>query len=386
MKIMRMLALGCGAMGKIAINDLMKFGDNFSEIIVGDYNIEMTEKFLEKLKDKRLKAQFVNVEDFDNLVKLMKKVDVVLSCVGPFYKYGLNIVKAAIEAKVNLVDICDDYDVTQKVLELDKKAKDSNITIITGLGASPGTTNILAKLGTTMLDETEEIKISLVQSASDPECGAAVIYHIFHSMYGDVLTFCDSRYINVKAFADGCEVVEFLEPIGSFEVFHIGHPEPITLPKYIEGLKKVSCRLNLNPKEVKDIVVTLGNLGVLQDVKIKINENLITPQDFFVKWMIGLINSDRYSDVPYDGAIKVEVVGKKDNNFTKITFEGTGRMNEGTGIPVSIGAIMLAKGQVKEKGVYPPEAVIEPMKFIEELTKREMKGRIITETKIIQEF
>lgn len=41
-----------------------------------------------------------------------------------------------------------------------------------------------------------------------------------------------------------------------------------------------------------------------------------------------------------------------------------------TGIPMSIGAQMLANGEIKMKGVLPPEVTIEPELFITQLAKR----------------
>ena len=47
------------------------------------------------------------------------------------------ILKAAIEAHVNIVDIDDDFDATKDSLDLDKSAQKAGITAIIGMGASP---------------------------------------------------------------------------------------------------------------------------------------------------------------------------------------------------------------------------------------------------------
>ena len=44
-----------------------------------------------------------------------------------------------------------------------------------------------------------------------------------------------------------------------------------------------------------------------------------------------------------------------------------------TAISAAIGAEMLARGDIKAKGVLPPEACIEPEPFIAELTKRNIR-------------
>jgi len=371
---MKVLALGCGEMGKAAIKDLVEFGD-FDEVVVGDINLKKAENFVKKLKSEKAKvsAKFVDVTDHKKLVDLMSNFDVALSCVGPFYKFALPVVKAAIEAKVNLVDICDDYDSTSKVLELDSAAKDAGITIISGLGVSPGATNILAKAAADMLDEPEEIHIALLMGAPDLG-GVAEISHRFHSMYGKVPTFKNGKFTEVRAFVDGRETVEFPEPFGKFEVFHIGHPEPITIPRYIKKVKYVDTKCALNPPSIKDLIVSLGDIGFSSEEPLDVKGASVTPLDFTAAFVHKL--SSQIRDVPKMGAIRVEVRGTKGGNKTKIIFASTGRMDEGTGIPVSIGAQMLAKEKIKEKGVFAPEGCIDPQDMIAEFMKRGLEAPV----------
>ena len=384
---MKILCLGCGAMGKVAIRDLAQHSD-FSEIIVADCDVEKAEQYVRSLGDKRLKHEFIDVTDRARLVELMRGVDLVLSTVGPFYRYGLAVVEAALEAGRSLVDICDDYDVTPKVLELDEQAKERGITIITGLGASPGATNLLAKLGAQRLDEAEEVHIGLVQSAADPEGGPAVVYHVFHSMYGQVPTYIDGKYIDVTAFVDGEEEAVFPEPIGAFNLYHIGHPEPLTLPRYIPGLKYVDCKLNLNPPLLKDMIVELGNMGLISSEAIEVKGVELSPLDFFVAYLSRIAEEPLLTGIPYEGAVRVEVRGKKDGGPARVIYTAQARMNEGTGVPLSIGAQLLAAGEIEERGggVFPPEGCIDPSSFIQEMVKRGFAGQEIFETTHITEF
>ena len=371
---MKVLALGCGEMGKVAIKDLVEYGD-FDEVVVGDINLRKTEDFVKKLKSEKTKvsAKFVDITDNEKLVNLMSHFDVVLSCVGPFYKFALPVVNATIQARVDLVDICDDYDSTSKVLELDSAAKDAGITVISGLGVSPGATNILAKAAAEMLDEPEEIHIALLMGAPDLG-GVAEISHRFHSMYGKVPTFQNGKFIEVRAFVDGKETVEFPKPFGKFEVFHIGHPEPITISRYMKKVKYVDTKCALNPPSVKDVILSLGDMGFSSEEPLDVKGASVTPLDFAAAFVYKL--SSQIKDVPKLGAMRVEVRGMKSGKKTGIIFASTGKMNEGTGIPVSIGAQMLAKGKIKDKGVFAPEGCIDPSEFITEFMKREPEAPV----------
>jgi len=381
---MRILCLGCGAMGRVAVRDLVEHGD-FTEITVADVDGAKVEALIGELGDERLKGATVDVTDRARLVELMQSSDVVLSCVGPFYRYALAVVEAALEAERSLVDICDDYDVTLKVLELDGQAKEKGITIITGMGASPGATNLLAKLGAKRLDGAEEVRIGLVQSAADPEGGPAVIYHVFHAMCGRVPTYRDGRREEVRAFIDGEEELEF-PGLGSFKVYHIGHPEPLTLPRYIPGLKSVSCKLTLNPPQVRELILGLEEMGFTSTEPLAVRGAEIAPLDFSVAYLAHLAGGPMLQGIPYEGAVRVEVSGKREGRPARVTYTAKARMNEGTGITVAVGAQMLASGAIEERGVFPPEGCIDPELFLEEMLKRGFKVREELETREIRDL
>ena len=98
--------------------------------------------------------------------------DVALGFIGPFYTFEKRIVSACIEARVPYVSIMDDYDAYLDVIQLDAKAREAGITVICGLGNSPGITNLLAKKGYQSMDEPEKINIQWA-GGSDEEVGAA---------------------------------------------------------------------------------------------------------------------------------------------------------------------------------------------------------------------
>ena len=62
--------------------------------------------------------------------------DIVLNTTGPFFKFGLPILKSAIKCKCHYFDICDDWEPTEEMLKLNDEALKNEITAIVGLGAS----------------------------------------------------------------------------------------------------------------------------------------------------------------------------------------------------------------------------------------------------------
>ena len=66
----------------------------------------------------------------------------------------------------------------------------------------------------------------------------------------------------------------------------------------------------------------------------------------------------------------IEIIGEKDGQPKEIRYGEPGRMAQGTGIPVAIGAQMLGRGDIKAKGVVLPPDCIDPKPFLGEYEKR----------------
>jgi hypothetical protein len=102
-------------------------------------------------------------------MKVMCGDNVVASAIGPFSKYGVKVLKAAIEARVNFVDICDDPQPTIDELNLHDEAKQVAITAMIGMGNNPGVGK---------LDEVEGIEFIWVHPAISRVGGAGTLHAI----------------------------------------------------------------------------------------------------------------------------------------------------------------------------------------------------------------
>ncbi|MEM2947281.1 MAG: saccharopine dehydrogenase NADP-binding domain-containing protein [Candidatus Bathyarchaeia archaeon] len=121
--IMRVTVLGgAGTIGSMAVRILASSG-MFSEVVIGDVAYEKAKKLASEIGVKGVSAVKIDVTDSSKLQKTIKGSDVVLSCVGPFYKYAPIVLKSSIAAEVNHVDICDDVDATEALLKMDAEAK-----------------------------------------------------------------------------------------------------------------------------------------------------------------------------------------------------------------------------------------------------------------------
>ena len=227
---------GCGIVGIQAVKALVS-SKEFDEVVIGDINLKLADKYVEELGDHCLSSHLVDLTDPKMIKNAVQDTDVVLNCSGPFYKLGPIIVKAVIDSKINYVDVCDDLDATRKLLEMNDEAKKAGISVLIGMGSSPGIANLLAKFcADQMLDEVDSIDI-LHAHGGEPSEGPAVVAHRIHSMTSPIPMFLDGKYTTVDYFSeDGIalrEEVDFHQ-IGTFTCYPYPHPETITLPKYIK--------------------------------------------------------------------------------------------------------------------------------------------------------
>jgi saccharopine dehydrogenase-like NADP-dependent oxidoreductase len=365
---MKVLLLGCGEIGKEALRDLYHYGI-FEEIIVGTRNLSNSSDFISALNGRstRIKQISIDISNADAVADLMKGCAVAVNCAGPNYKYELPVAKAAIKSRVPLVDINDEYEITYKMYDLDEAAKDAGIPLIFGLGGCPGIDNVLVRAGADQLDEIDEIHTAWVMSGADPG-GFALSCHLLYSLSGKAYTLEDGSIKEVQSFIDGGEMLSFPTPIGKVEVFHIGHPEPITLSKTFPSAKIVDNKATFIPAFINQDILDLGKLVRDEDGPVTVNGTTVDVMDFAASCL--LRRCRKLENVPLEAGLMVSLKGRKRGKTKKVFFSSVGRLGPATGVPASIGAIMIAQGKIKLTGAMPPEVCIQPHDFLYEMLDR----------------
>ena len=145
---------GCGGMGRYAAQMAANF-DNIDVFTVADLHEKDAKEFAASLGS-HVSGLGIDVNDSEKLKNILLDYDVVLNTVGPFFKFGFQIFKAALDCNCHYMDICDDWEPTEEMMKLDVVAKKKNLLAIIGLGASPGITNLLGSIAIEQLDDPKE--------------------------------------------------------------------------------------------------------------------------------------------------------------------------------------------------------------------------------------
>lgn len=356
---MKIMVLGgAGDIGSGVLESLCSM--NIDTIVVGDIRYEAAKNLCESMKRVGCNCEVakVNAIDVESLRGASKGIDVVVNTIGPFYKLGFPIAKNLVRLGLNFVDVCDDYDAIESILGLSIEAESTGVIGITCLGWTPGLSNILALHGSKMFKEVEAIDIYWVGSASDSK-GLAVVMHLFHALIGKVPMYLGGTWTLVNA-GSGIVEVEFPDPIGKLNLYYTGHPEPITLPRYVRIKDRVTVRGGLIPQWQNSFAkFLLRVLNINSDAKAERLVRLIHKvEDIF---RIGGLKAS---------SLRVDIFRDKD----KVSYITIDRMRRLTGVPAALGALWIAKGKIEEPGIRPPEAVIKNTEeFLAEIEKSGIK-------------
>jgi len=367
---------GAGDMGQAAVRDLIK-QERVEKVLIGTRNADPTRLHAKLSASDKVSLVTVDALDHAGLVGAIQGSDVVINCAGPFYKTAVAVARAAIEAKLSYLDICDDYEGAERLYasDLDQEARAAGVTVLTGMGSDPGTNNIVAKYFADQLDRVDEICLYWVVSIADLNPGAAWD-HSLHMLMGQVPQFLDGRLERVAAGTDE-ETVRFLDPLGECRISYVGHPQPLTMPRYIPGVKKVVIKGALIPTWVDQFIKHQNDTGFLGTEAVEIGGVQVKPYDLTLK-LWDSIPKDRDKG-PRASGMKMIVQGERDGKQVTYTADMVGSTAAGTGLPVSIAALMLDAGEITAKGVVAPEACVDPKKYLAQMLQRGAKIHL-TET------
>jgi lysine 6-dehydrogenase len=371
---MRVLSLGgAGAVCQHATRDLAEFSP-FDQIVIGDYDIGAAEKLAAEIGDPRVSALKVDAGDYDGLVRAFGDYDVILN--GLPWKYDLAVTKACVEAGVSGLDVSTEED----QWSYDAAARDRGIVFVPGVGATPGITNAMARRGADQLDQVDEIQINFAAFRCPAPSPGLLITFLweFHPQTESRLYYRDGEFHWVGPF-EGLKKVSFPGPIGEQEVCYIPHPETRTMPKSL-GARAVSVHGCFPPHAMR-LARAMLDSGLYSEEKIVVKGTETTAFDLMYELLLQLPESKETPLWAY--GLVVEVLGQKDGRNLKFTYwnrhppqeewGGQAAYYKNIAIPLSIGAQMIARGDVKARGVVPPETAIDPEVFFAELAKRRIE-------------
>jgi len=361
--VSRVLVLGgSGEMGSAAVADLVARTDH--EVTVGDIRVDAAAVLLQRL-GAPARAVRVDVDDPASLAAALADTDVVLN--GTYMRQNVQVTESAIAAGVHLVDLGSYYPETLQQLAMHERAVARGSRIVPGCGVAPGLTNILARHGADRLDSVEAVRMySYITHPMWTSPGIVVTR--FDASVGTSVVLEAGRLVERPSFS-GAEVHVFPDPYGEQEVHLVPHPEPVTLPRYLD-VADVSFKVGYPADETRRIRVLL-ELGFDATAPFAVEGVEVSPVRFAAAYIgrRGIGPTDRSANVK-----QVCVDGVRAGRPVTLVFDfaveqvGRSASSAITGTVAAIAADLVARGG--PVGVIPPEGAFDAGAFLAALAQR----------------
>jgi lysine 6-dehydrogenase len=172
----------------------------------------------------------------------------------------------------------------------------------------------------------------------------------------------EGRRVMVPACSEEL-LVEFPR-FGQIKVWNMGHSEPETIPRFIPGIEEVNFFMGFG--RGSGLFIRPAQWGLFASQRLR---------DAIAR-IVSLVERVTAAGEPELGAVRVDVWGEVAGEEVHRIACGIGQMREATGLSLSVGTLMLARGELltEEGGVYAPEACLDPHKFIATLSAKGIKA------------
>ena len=394
---MKTLVLGAsGQIGAYTVQDLVEFSK--VEVVASSRKVGNVRKAMADLDlGERVDAVELDARDTDAVAKVAKseKVDTVVNCA--WYQTNIAVMKACLKAGAHYTDLGGFFDTCLKQLEFHKEWKEAGINATIGLGSTPGLTNIAGAAGAAKLDRIDTINIYCswgnTLSVKEPGWPGYSIRTVMDEFTQEPVMWLDGKHVKQPVLS-GETTVTMQEPIGKVTAYYVKHSEPATLGRYLgKGCRNVTFRIGF-PSTDFATFMTLRSLGFAETEGISFGDTKISPLDYLTAMYQRAISRSRHAEPPkeeyeYD-AFRVDIFGALGGTPATVTYHimtwndpqrGIPSARD-TSVPPAVVSFWQGTGKIKESGVFPPEATVDPEPFFVEMGKRKIRvEEQFTETK-----
>ncbi len=372
---MRAAVLGSGLMGSVIAWDLAR-SRGIDEVVVADLDEERLSRLKKKAGGRKLSVHAMDLKDEAKTRAFLEQFDVAASALPHGVVHHADV--AAVRAGAKMVNIA--FEDAQ--MELDSEARKRGALLIPGCGVAPGLGGVLLAHAVKSLRGADEghVLVGGIPERPLPPFEYKLVFSIvglIREYIEEARVFREGKLVKIMPFSE-VEKVRFPEPIGTLEAFctdglaslvytmkgmrvldektlrYPGHAEKMNL--LIESGFFSRKKLDIDGAEVSPLDVSYA---VLEE---KLSEG--DPHDITV---MRVVAKSRSGEVTYD------MVDRYDD------ANGVTSMGKTTGYTGSIVTQMVGAGDVKGRGVVPPETAVQGKSVGSLLAELKRRGVVIPE-------
>ncbi|MBU7032058.1 MAG: saccharopine dehydrogenase NADP-binding domain-containing protein [Theionarchaea archaeon] len=361
---MKILVLGSGMMGSALAYDLKTSG--YEPLIVD------LEKKRAKSVAKSIDAPYAiaDVSDQKAIKPLMEECVVAISA-APYF-YNEQLAGTAIDTGCHFCDLGGNNEVVTRELSMNDRAREKDVLIIPNCGLAPGMANVIAAQGIEEMDATHiQIRVGGLPQNPQPPLDYTLVFSV-HGLLNEYIepavVIRNGEIREVPSLTE-TEEIDF-PPIGILEAFHTSGGTS-TLPQTYYGrlqeLDYKTIRYQGHCEKMKVLV----DIGMCSEESLSIGTYQVKPRDVLSKVLERVLPHEEKDMV----LMRITARGKKGKKVYEMIdyFDKESHitaMARTTAFPTSIIAQMIASGIITDRGACPPEKIVPPRLFIDELEKR----------------
>ena len=276
------------------------------------------------------------------------------------YRVNVAAMEACLHAGCHYLDLGGLYWVAAEQFErfapdgADRFAAEGLLAVL-GIGSAPGKTNLMGLRAKRELGEVERMDVFAGGRDLDPPPGFSVPYALrtlIDELTLNPVVVRGGEAVEIEPMSDG-GAVDFGEPIGEAAAINTLHSEMLTFPDSF-GCREASFRLSLHP----DLLARLRELAEAPSAEVERAAAEAAP--------------------PSRSTVSVHLVeasgGGRSVRMRSVTRPierlGFGGGVTSTAAPAAATVRLLARAEITERGVHPPERCIEPDAMFAELEQR----------------
>jgi saccharopine dehydrogenase (NAD+, L-lysine-forming) len=389
---MRIMVLGgAGKMGCIAVQDLAE-NERVDEVILADIDFDQARLVADTIEHPKVTVVQLDSRDGQAFEKALHGVDVCLN--ATVYYANLATMEMCLNTRVDYLDLGGLFHTTRKQLKLDQAFRSAGVSAILGIGTAPGITNVQARYAADRMDTVDSIKI--YDGSRSPgrkkDRFTYAVPTILDELTLEPVVFRNGKFIPRKPMSE-FENYWFTLPLGVLPVHLSLHSEVATLPHvyHSKGIKEVFFKINywgMDPETVERIQV-LADFGFGGRDPVEVDGQAVVPRQLMLAMLSGRVPpiTDYLAPAahkPPDWVqeMSTEVRGTQAGQTVNYRVTSlTCKSALPTGVAPAIASIYLAEGRIPP-GVHPPETVIDPLPFFDELKKRGIYTQVAATTEI----
>lgn len=352
---------GVGVIGRTVVRDLFE-SDRRNRILIADFNEPRARALARTFRSRRVTAAFADATRPVDLAQRLRGWSVVINCTQ--HDFNLRVMDAACRARVHYVDLGGLFHWTRQQLKRHPRFKRAGLTAVLGMGCAPGITNVLARHAADQLERVTSLKIRV--GTHDRQAGDDDFYFPYSAQtIVEELTlapwvFAGGKFRQVKP-RTGWEQMTFPPPMGTVWLVRTRHSEIATLPVTLrnKGLRACDFKVCFDRAFVREVMRRLRAGWSVQQLAA-----LPTPRR--------VPDDDEVARVVAAGGGRTLIIDCQARSNPRWRASAG---DVDTGCPPSIVAQMIVAGQIRRRGVFPPETVVPVDPFVHELQQRGMTIR-----------